>query len=110
MRQQKDWENCPFWHGGYKCSNYISSYVYATNIAVAFKNGKSASSAAIPAGLSGADKQNMLKQLTVFLGLSYLQLHQIKIKVYSYGEWQFIMQWMFMRIVRGETFLELGDI
>ena len=19
----------PFWHGGYKCSNYISSYVYA---------------------------------------------------------------------------------
>ncbi len=56
----------PFWHGGYKCSNYISSYVYATNIAVAFKNGKSASSAAIPAGLSGADKQNMLNAINSF--------------------------------------------
>lgn len=28
--------NHPYWHGGYKCSNYISSYIYITKIVNAF--------------------------------------------------------------------------
>lgn len=51
--------NHPYWHGGYKCSNYISSYIYATNMALALKNGKNVYTAAKPAGLSDTDKSSM---------------------------------------------------
>lgn len=53
--------NHPYWHGGYKCSNYISSYVYATNMALALKSGKGVYSAAKPAGLTDSDKSSMAK-------------------------------------------------
>lgn len=49
----------PYWHGGYKCSNYISSYIYVTNMALALKSGKNAYAAAKPAGLSDEDKSSM---------------------------------------------------
>jgi len=52
--------NNPYWHGGYKCSNYISSYIYATNMALAFKNQKKLSTAEVPKGVGLVEKTNML--------------------------------------------------
>lgn len=52
----------PFWHGGYKNeTNYISSYIYATRMAVALKKGNSTNSAANPIGLKDGYKKSMLK-------------------------------------------------
>ena len=50
----------PYWHGGYKCSNYISSYIYATNMALALKNKKKLSTAEQPKGIGLVEKTNML--------------------------------------------------
>ena len=49
----------PYWHGGYKCSNYISSYIYATNMAITLKKGKDIINANVPAGLSSSNKESM---------------------------------------------------
>lgn len=56
----------PYWHGGSKCSNYISSYIYATNMARAVKNGKALSTATKPAGLSATDSSAMLSAVNSF--------------------------------------------
>ena len=47
----------PYWHGGYKCTNYISSYIYATNMAHVKGNGKKLSEAKVPDGLGGSEKK-----------------------------------------------------
>lgn len=49
----------PYWHGGYKGPNYISCYMYVTNVANTFKNGGSLSSAPKPIGFSDIDKEGM---------------------------------------------------
>lgn len=49
----------PYWHGGYKGPNYISCYMYVTNVANTFKNGGSLSSVSKPIGFSDIDKAGM---------------------------------------------------
>lgn len=49
----------PCWHGGYKGSNYISCYIYVTNMAMEFKKNGTISSVTAPSGISDSDKAEM---------------------------------------------------
>lgn len=62
----------PYWHGSYrKETNYISSYIYATRMALALKKGKSLSSAVNPTKLKETQKNSMMKAVT---GLKWADL------------------------------------
>lgn len=52
----------PGWHGSYH-TNYIAAYIYATSMAEALGNGKTADKATVPSGLSTAEKNNMLSDV-----------------------------------------------
>lgn len=49
----------PCWHGGYKGSNYISCYMYVTNMAMEFKTRGNINNVKIPNGISYLDGMEM---------------------------------------------------
>ena len=49
----------PCWHGGYKGSNYISCYMYVTNMAKEFKDSGNINDVVIPDGISHTDGMEM---------------------------------------------------
>ena len=54
----------PEWHGGYKCNNYIASYIYVTSLARAIQNNTEINTVYTPGVIGSTEKSHLLGAVT----------------------------------------------